>query len=192
DFTHGLWRDWIVRARELAPRHLQLHSMIDQDRWTEEFSRYDAGWLHVFESSNRGELHRANWDDLNLPARMATLAAGGLPMIQRDNRGSIVAAQALAERLGVGIGFRTPDELGAALRAEVRDRAVSTRVRDARDAFTFDAHADRLVGFLRGVVDRRTPRVVPAIRALGGGRRRETKLQDARGRPPGRGASHPA
>ncbi|HKG57185.1 MAG TPA: glycosyltransferase [Candidatus Limnocylindrales bacterium] len=185
DFTQGQWRAWIERSASLAPGYLHLHPTVDQRGWVEEFSRYDAGWLHVFESANGGELHRANWDDLNLPARMATLAAAGVPMIQRDNSGSIVAAQALAERLGVGISFRSAEGLGAALRAEVADRAIATRVRDARDAFAFDTHADRLIRFLRTVVDRRAPAVVPAIRAFGGGRRRDTKLQDARGTSPG-------
>jgi hypothetical protein len=40
-----------------------------------------------------------------MPARMATLAGAGLPMIQRANRGSIVAAQSPAERLRTGIFF---------------------------------------------------------------------------------------
>lgn len=177
DFTQGQWRDWVARARELAPRHLHLHGTVDQRGWVETFSRYDAGWLHVFESTNGGDLHRATWDDLNLPARMATLATAGLPMLQRDNRGSIVAAHALAMRLGIGIDFRTPDELGERLRREVDDRAIHRRVLDAREAFAFDTHADRLIAFLRLAANGRQPEAPP----LNGGRRRSraTKLQDA-------------
>jgi hypothetical protein len=181
DFTQGQWRAWIERCRELAPNHLHLHRTVSQDRWVEEFSRYDAGWLHVFESHNCGDLHRANWDDLNLPARMATLAAAGLPMIQRANRGSIVAAQALAERLRTGIFFESPAELGEQLRDEVRTGTVRSHVVDSRNAFTFDAHADRLVDFFRRTVDRRQGPPVPALLALGGRRRRrDTKLQGTR------------
>ncbi len=154
DFTQGQWREWIARAKDLAPRHLHLHRTVDQRGWVEEFSRYDAGWLHVFESRNGGELHRADWDDLNLPARMATLAAAGLPMLQRDNTGSIVAAHLLALRLGIGIDFRTPEELGARLRQERDGGQVRARVVDAREAFAWDTHADRLVGFFRRVIDR--------------------------------------
>ena len=152
DFTQGQWREWIVRAMGLAPRHLHLHRTVDQRGWVEEFSRYDAGWLHVFESRNRGDLHRADWDDLNLPARMATLAAAGLPMLQRDNSGSIVAAHSLALRLGIGIDFRTPEELGARLRQERDGGEVRARVVDVREAFAWDTHADRLVDFFRGVI----------------------------------------
>ena len=71
DFTHGQWKAWIERTRGLAPRHLHLHANVDQGRWVAEFSQYDAGWLHGFTSHNRGDIRRADWDDLNYPARMA-------------------------------------------------------------------------------------------------------------------------
>ena len=58
DFTHGQWLTWIETTRELATRHLHLHGNVDQERWVEEFSRYDAGWLHVFTSANGGDLRR--------------------------------------------------------------------------------------------------------------------------------------
>ncbi|MBA2751949.1 MAG: hypothetical protein H0U41_06890 [Actinobacteria bacterium] len=38
----------------------------------------------------------ATWNDLNYPAHMASLAAAGVPMIHRDNRGALMATQALA------------------------------------------------------------------------------------------------
>jgi hypothetical protein len=115
-----------------------------------------------------------------LPARMATLAAAGLPMIQRANRGSIVAAQSLAERLRTGIFFESPADLGEQLRNEVRTASVRSRVVDGREVFTFGAHADRLVEFFRRVIDRRPGPAVPAIRTLGGRRRRrDTSLQGA-------------
>ena len=60
DYTQGQWREWIARTQALAPRHLHLHPNVGQERWVDEFSRYDAGWLHVFESDNGGELRRAN------------------------------------------------------------------------------------------------------------------------------------
>jgi glycosyltransferase involved in cell wall biosynthesis len=165
DFTQGQWRAWVDRASGLAPGYLHLHRTVDQRGWVEEFSRYDAGWLHVFRSSNGGDLHRADWDDLNLPARMATLAAAGLPMLQQDNAGSIVAAQALTRRLGIGIDFGSFDELGTKLRRELADRAVRARVADARPAFAFDSHADRLVDFFRRVIDgRRAPAPLPPLR----------------------------
>ncbi|ATQ76201.1 glycosyl transferase [Massilia violaceinigra] len=152
DFTHGQWRQWIADARRLAPRHLHLHANVDQSRWVEEFSRYDAGWLHAFASTNDGELRRANWDDLNYPARMATLAAAGLPMIQRSNEGAIVATQSLSHRLGTGLFYDSIEHLGALLRDRPRMDALREQVWSQRAQFTFDAHVPELVAFFRRVI----------------------------------------
>ncbi|MEA2530636.1 MAG: hypothetical protein QOG89_2280 [Thermomicrobiales bacterium] len=155
DYTHGQWAAWIERTRGIAPRHLHLHAQVDQDDWVREFSQYDAGWLHFFRSENAGELRRANWDDLNYPARMATLALAGLPMLQRDNTGSIVATQELARRLNLGLFFQDMSELGQ----QLHDQAEMARLRESvwqqRDLFTFDHHADRLIAFFRCVIAER-------------------------------------
>lgn len=152
DFTQGQWRDWIERSQSLAPRHLHLHPTVDQERWVTEFSQYDAGWLHVFKSENQGDWNRANWDDLNYPARIATLAAAGLPMIQADNRGSIVAAQALTDELGLGLSFTTMDDLATQLENHRHMDAVRERVWNQRAIFTFDNHVDRLIEFFQKVI----------------------------------------
>jgi hypothetical protein len=152
DFTHGQWKAWIEKARSLAPRHLHLHEQVDQERWVSEFSAYDAGWLHVFESTNQGDLRRATWDDLNVPARMATYAAAGLPMIQRANPGAVVAAERLSRELDVGIYFEEIGDLAAQLRDRPRVEALRANFWRARDRFVFDAHADRLIAFFHEVI----------------------------------------
>ena len=152
DFTQGQWRGWIKDAQALAPDHLHLHANVDQARWRSEFSRYDAGWLHAFASANDGELRRANWDDLNLPARMSTLAAAGLPMIQRDNAGAIVAAQALARERDIGVFYRDIAELAHKLRDRPALDAIRARVEANRQHFCFDAHVPELVGFFREAI----------------------------------------
>jgi hypothetical protein len=152
DFTHGQWRQWIDKSRSLAPRHLHLHANVDQARWVEEFSQYDAGWLHAFRSVNAGELRRANWDDLNYPARMATLAVAGLPMIQQANDGAIVATQTLARQLGVGVFFETFDDLGPLLRDRTQMEATRAQVWEQRRRFSFDHHVPALVDFFRTVI----------------------------------------
>ena len=161
DFTHGQWRAWIAATQALAPRHLHLHGNVAQDRWVEEFSRYDAGWLHCFSSRNGGDLRRADWDDLNLPARIATLAAAGLPLIQRENGDAVVAAQALARRLGVGVFYDDIDDLAAQLRDGARMQALRARMWAQREQFCFDAHVPALVAFFRQVIANagRGPRV---------------------------------
>jgi hypothetical protein len=152
DFTQGQWRRWIEDALRLAPAHLHLHPQVSQDRWVEEFSRYDAGWLHFLPSENRGELGRAIWDDLNYPARISTLAAAGLPLIQYDNSESVVATQSLSKELGVGLFGRSIAEVAAKLRDEQLLTSLQGRMWEQRMKFTFDHHADRLLQFFREVI----------------------------------------
>ncbi|MEN9938784.1 MAG: hypothetical protein RLZZ387_5363 [Chloroflexota bacterium] len=152
DFVQGQWKSWIDKANAVAKGYLHLHPTVDQDRWVEEFSKYDAAWLHVFQSTNFGDLRRSDWDDLNLPARIGTYAAAGLPMIQYDNSGSIVSMQSIARRYDVGVFFKTAEELRAQLGDEQRMAQLRANMWAARPEFTFDHHADTLIGFLRRVL----------------------------------------
>ena len=152
DFTQKEWHSWIAKVRAVAPRHLHLHPNVDQDGWVREFSQYDAGWLHLFTSENEGDLRRAIWDDLNYPARIATLTAAGLPLLQRDNGGAVVASQSLARDLDIGVCFSDMDDLVAQLRDEGRMMNLRDNVWRQRDIFTFDHHADRLLAFFRQVI----------------------------------------
>lgn len=152
DFTQGQWIRWIERTKSLAPHHLHLHGTVDQDRWTEEFSRYDAGWLHGFESRNQGDIRRANWDDLNIPARLATLAAAGLPMIQRDNCDARVATQTIVRDHDLGVFYRTIEELGTSLRRGDHLAQLRENVWEHRHHFTFDHHVNDLIAFFRSVI----------------------------------------
>jgi hypothetical protein len=133
------------------PRHFHLHRQIDQQGWVAEFSQYDAGWLHDVRSVNAGDLHAASWDDLNYPARLGTLAAAGVPMIQPRNDGCIVATQTLARQRGLGLFYSEPLELARALRDRSAMSALRESVWDQRTKFTFDAHVDELIAFFRTV-----------------------------------------
>lgn len=152
DFTHGQWAEWIPRARALAGKYLHLHPNIGQEQWTAEFSRYDAGWLHWQASENGGDLRRANWDDLNYPARIATLAVAGVPLLQYDNRGHSVATQTLAQERDLGLFFGSIEELAEQLRDRPRMAALRESVWRQRADFTFDAHTDELLAFFRTVI----------------------------------------
>lgn len=152
DFTHGQWVAWIEKTRGMAPEHLHLHSQVDQSGWVAEFSRYDAGWLHWIESHNQGDISRSNWDDLNLPARLATLVAAGLPLLQYDNAGATVATQSLARRHDAGVFFSSLEELRQKLADEERMAQLRDNVWRQRHQFTFDHHADDLIAFLRQVI----------------------------------------
>ena len=148
-------RAWVTEVQRLAPGHFHLHRQVDQTDWVAEFSQYDAGWLHSFRSDNGGDPYAATWDDLNYPARMGTLAAAGVPMIQRDNAGSMVATQALARERDLGVFWRDADDLVAQLRDRDRMAALRESVWRQRSDFTFDAHADALVDFLRELIAQR-------------------------------------
>lgn len=153
-----LWRDWIEKVERVGAReYLHMHGMVDPDRWVAEFSRYDAGWIHVFKSENAGDVRRADWGDLNVPARIGPLVAAGLPLLQYDNADAVVATDALVRRHDVGLFFREVADLRAQLGDERRMAALRDSVWRQRDQFTFDAHADRLVAFFRRVIATRQP-----------------------------------
>lgn len=163
DFTHGQWKEWIIKTQKLAPGFLHIHPNVTQHNWVKEFSQYDAGWLHFFKSENNGELMRANWDDLNYPARMATLATAGLPMLQRDNSGHIVATQSIVQNFGLGLFFDTAEELSKQLRNKEQMQQLRQNVWQKRLLFSFDTHVDELVGFFKKVIARKKPETIEEI-----------------------------
>ncbi len=148
----GFYRSWVEEVLRLAPDHLHLHPQVGQQDWVSEFSKYDAGWLHQFKSENEGDLHKANWEDLNYPARTATLAVAGVPLIQYDNAGSIVAMQTLAREFDIGMFYRDADQLGAQLRDHERMACLHRNIWNQCQRFTFDYHVDALIDFFRRVI----------------------------------------
>jgi hypothetical protein len=152
DFTHGQWKEWIEKTHRMAPGFLHIHPNCTQDKWVKEFSQYDAGWLHFFRSQNNSEVMRMNWDDLNIPARMATLAVAGLPMLQIDHTGHLVATQSLAKKFGLGLMVPDLHQLGELLRDEKLMESLRANVWRHRKEFMFDHHVPRLVEFFRKTI----------------------------------------
>jgi hypothetical protein len=150
----GGWRHWLPEALRAAPRHLHVHPAVDQRGWVSQLSRYDAGWLHRLRSANAGDLRRATWDDLNHPARIGTLMAAGLPMLQQHSPGSTVAADALIRNTGAGLLYTDADDAAALLTDVGRLARARRRVVAVRHRFTFDAHADALITLLSRVSGR--------------------------------------
>lgn len=153
DFYRNFYHNIVEEALQVAPEHLHMHQQVEQSQWVTEFSQYDAGWLHIHQSDNAGDLHRASWEDLNYPARLSTLAAAGLPSIQYDNSGSIVATQTLAQTLGTGIFFTDAEELATQLQDQARLRRLRQQTWLQREQFTFDYHADKLLAFFQQVIN---------------------------------------
>lgn len=142
---------WIQQAKELSKGYLHLHPNCLPDDWTREFSKYDAGWLHCFKSSNYGDLMRADWLDMNLPARMSTYAAAGLPMIQRNNAMHLVASQAITKQMNIGIFFETYVELAKKLRDTDFMNSVKENAWNRRAHFSFDSHFNSLIAFFKQI-----------------------------------------
>jgi hypothetical protein len=148
----GSWTEWLDAAQSEAPGHVHLHPAVGPEDWVRVLSRYDAGWLHRFDSDNAGDLRRASWDDLNSPARLPVLLSAGLPLLQRAHPGSTVAVERVLRRDGTGLFCSSADEVAAALAAELTGRRGHRAALAVRERHTFDAHADRLVTLFRSLV----------------------------------------
>ncbi|MBA2298364.1 MAG: glycosyltransferase family 2 protein, partial [Actinobacteria bacterium] len=157
------WAGWMAEARRLAPGYVHLHPTVWQPEWVKVLSRYDAGWLHLFRSRNGGDIRRASWDDLNLPARLGTYAVAGLPLLQPDHGAAVVATQTLARDLGVGVFLRDAESFASELHDEAAMEHRRQRMGHARHQFAFDRHADALVALFR--------RAIAARESAAGGRR---------------------
>ncbi|HZB49948.1 MAG TPA: glycosyltransferase family A protein [Mycobacteriales bacterium] len=148
--TYQKWSaDWVAAGRETG--HLHLHPLVLPRDWVRELSQYDAAWPHVHRSTNEGDIRRAHWDDLNLPARLGTYAVAGLPWIAVDNAGHRVATQSLARRLGIGVFYTELDDLAHRLSDRASLGAARRAVRAHRSELLFDTHVGTLTDFFRKV-----------------------------------------
>ncbi|MFI6130816.1 glycosyltransferase family 2 protein [Micromonospora sp. NPDC051141] len=154
------WYEDLVR-RHHGSGMLHLHDTVEPQQWVRELSRYDAAWLHGHEPANHGDIRAASWSDLNLPARLGTYAVAGLPWIFRDGGLARTSIRSLAERLDVGIPFRTAADLADRLRDESGLRQLTTNMRVRREQLAFDTQVPDLVRFFRGAPTAAAPDVAP-------------------------------
>ena len=138
---------------KLAPNHFHVHQHVFADKWTEEFSKYDAGWLHCHKSKNGGNMLMATWDDFNIPARIATYAAAGLPIILPDNTGNAVASNLITDKYDVGLLYKDREELISIIQEEVKTRRHTNNMMKCRMEFSFDYHIPRLIDFFRTAIN---------------------------------------
>ncbi len=134
--------DWPANSR------LHLHPPVAPADWRRVLSRYDASWLHPHRSVNGGDLAAASWDDCNLPARVATSLAAGLPLIADANPGHRVEVQDLIRRSGAGVLHEGPEHLAAWLRSPSLEAARAAAAVE-RGSWSFDENAARLASLLR-------------------------------------------
>lgn len=150
--AHEMRKNGFEAYLDSTPEYFHIHKHVSNDRWVEEFSKYDAGWLHCFESKNRGDLFHATWDDLNMPARIYTLAAAGLPMIQKDNSAHIVAMQEIVQKYDIGVFYKDISHIGDLLYDQKRMQSLADNLRAVRNQFTFDYHVSDLIHFFNKVI----------------------------------------
>jgi hypothetical protein len=113
-------------------------------RWVEEFSRYDAGWSYI-----GSPLPWALLDDRGaIPNRLGTYLLAGLPVITDRRPGSYRYDELRRRGVEVELAEGDHDALRAQLEEEVRTRTRSLRARSEREAYSFDASIDSLLGVL--------------------------------------------
>jgi len=140
----------------LAARGIAVHvhdgpTAVGPEDWVSVLSRYDGGWLPPVRPANGGDLGRATWDDLNLPARLPTLLAAGVPPIAPAAPGAVSAVERVLRETGAGVLYRDLDDLAAQLRDATAMAERRARAWAVREQFTFDHHADGLVALLRAI-----------------------------------------
>ncbi len=142
----------VDKFAKISRDYFHIHSHVPPEKWVEEFSKYDAGWLHCFDSKNEMDLMRATWDDLNVPARLSTYAAAGLPCIISKNEGHLVASKEITTSLGVAITFSQYEELAEKLVKEVRQRRLTKKMKDIRMQFSFDYNVPQIINLFSDAI----------------------------------------
>lgn len=149
------WNNLIQKYKKLSPNYFHIHRHCDAFDWTREFSKYDAGWLHLVQSENHGSIDRANWNDLNIPARISTMMAAGIPCIQKDNTGHMVAMQTCLLDIDCGIFYSSISDLATLLYDKKFMKRMHKNVMNNRKKFAFDSHVPKLIEFFREVIKRK-------------------------------------
>lgn len=142
----------LMHYKRIAPNHFHTHPHCAAPDWTKEFSQYDAGWLHCTESYNNGNLLKASWDDLNIPARISTYATAGLPLITRKTSGHIVATQECIQELNIGVLFDDYTDLCTQLKDKERMAVLRQSMKRHRKKFSFDYYVPELIEIFRKAI----------------------------------------
>lgn len=145
--------DIIKQAIRVAAGYFHVHNHCDAYDWTHELSKYDAGWLHLINSNNGGDLSKACWNDLNIPARLSAMMAAALPCIQKDNSGNIVAMQSILKEIDCGIFYKSIEDLSKQLHDKRRMEKLRMKVLEHRMDFSFDKHVPELMDFFKKTIE---------------------------------------
>ncbi|MCK8496075.1 glycosyltransferase [Spirosoma sp. RP8] len=152
NYQQNTWSRWIQEAKIYSNGYLHLHNNCDPIDWVSEFSKYDAGWMHIYECDNYNELIRVSWNELNIPARVPTMLAAGLPLIVKSNHGHISYTNELVEKFDIGVSFDDYEQLGVLLRNKSYMSKVRINAWNVRKFFFFDQYVNDLVLFFHEVI----------------------------------------
>lgn len=141
--------------KSVAPNHFHLHYHCDPKHWTAEFSQYDFGWLHCYDSHNHGSYDKISWNDLNIPARLSSMMVAGIPTIQKNNEGHIVAMQSYVKERDCGVFFKDLDDLVSQLKDKSIIKRLNKNVMMHRMESSFDYHLPELIDFFRKTIDKK-------------------------------------
>lgn len=150
--NHETQEKGFENLKRIAGKYVHFHSHCPPEKWVYEFSQYDAGWVHILPSNNCGDISRASWDDLNIPARINTYAASGVPVIMKNNAPDIVATQRMVEELDIGILFTNPNDLVGKLKDSAKMENIRNNMRKNRHLFCFDYYVPELISFFRKII----------------------------------------
>ncbi len=148
-------RAYIADVKKKMGKYFHQHTHCNAHHWTEEYSQYDAGWLHCIESSNYGDYSKMGWNDLNIPARVSTMMAAGLPCIELDNSEHIVAMQDCLREIDCGLFFRDLNDLIEKLHDKDGLTRIQNNVFQHRLEFSFDEHVPELICFFKKVISKK-------------------------------------
>ena len=148
-------KDKIDALRKVAPNYFHIHYHCDPRDWTREFSQYDYGWLHCFDSKNHGDYDRISWNDLNIPARLSTMMAAGIPTIQKNNEDHIVAMQSYVKKRDCGIFYKDLDDLVSQLKDKSKTKRLNKNVMMHRMESSFDYHLPELIDFFKRIINKK-------------------------------------
>jgi len=149
---HDSRRGQMSDYKAISSSHIHIHQHCSHNEWVAEFSQYDAGWLHSIESCNNGVLLNASWDDLNIPARISTYAAAGIPVILKDNSDHLVAVQTVVKDMKIGLFYKDSEDLVFQLKDTSMMKDLQNNMMKNRDQFCFDNHVPNLISFFKRVI----------------------------------------
>lgn len=149
---HASSANLMMYYKRTFPDIFHLHNHCTASHWTEEFSKYDAGWLHCHTSCNGGDLMRASWDDLNIPARISTYASAGIPIIQKSNKGNIVAVENCLKNFDIGLLYTDMQDLVNKLKNKEVLVKLSENVLKYRNHFNFDYYIPELARCISKII----------------------------------------